>query len=194
MLNCPFWHLWKELVEPRALLLAELGRSLDQAVVDWALVFDQCRRQRVNSNLLVDHSGAEKFPARDFFEKVMVEQNRKTIAAFNVFLFELEEKNVTENDGLYFDIYRREPKKLQKSKISTVCQGLCDVIQSDQATLARCYSIYLHCKLKMDGMFACMGSLSQFKKRKLLDDASIQNAIKFLAVMQQESVEKIKIF
>ena len=57
----------KELVEPRALLLAELGRSLDVACPDWAIIFAKCRRQRVNSNLIVDHQGAATFPAAEFF-------------------------------------------------------------------------------------------------------------------------------
>ena len=107
------------MVEPRALLLAELGHALDRPNPEWLLIFEQCRRQRVNSNLIVDHGGADKFPAAEFFTQVMKQQTRKTIAAFNVFLFELEEKNVTEgNLGNYFT-HEIKPKRLKLSSKKT---------------------------------------------------------------------------
>ena len=37
---------------------------------------------------------------------VMEVKNRQSIAAFNVFLFELEAKDVTEEGGLYHEIYK----------------------------------------------------------------------------------------
>lgn len=46
-----------ETVEPRAMLLKQLESLLDAPKIDWLKMFKLCRRQRVNLNLLVDHSG-----------------------------------------------------------------------------------------------------------------------------------------
>ena len=137
-----------EIVEPRALLLKSIGKMLDESNPDWLKVFQLSRRQRVNSNLLVDHNGFMSFPAAKFFNQIMAEPNKQNIAAFNVFLFELEGLDVTSEGGLYYDIYRRSlpesPAATRIQKIQTVCKRLNDAIKADTVILKKCFSIYLH--------------------------------------------------
>ena len=137
-----------EIVEPRALLLKSIGKMLDETNPDWLKVFQLSRRQRVNSNLLVDHNGFMNFPAAKFFNQIMAEPNKQNIAAFNVFLFELEGLDVTSEGGLYYDIYRRSlsesPAATRIQKIQTVCKRLNDAIKADTVILKKCFSIYLH--------------------------------------------------
>ena len=137
-----------EIVEPRALLLKSIGKILDESNPDWLKVFQLSRRQRVNSNLLVDHNGFMSFPAAKFFNQIMAEPNKQNIAAFNVFLFELEGLDVTSEGGLYYDIYRRSlpesPAATRIQKIQTVCKRLNDAIKADTVILKKCFSIYLH--------------------------------------------------
>ena len=137
-----------EIVEPRALLLKSIGKMLDESNPDWLKVFQLSRRQRVNSNLLVDHNGFMSFPAAKFFNQIMAEPNKQNIAAFNVFLFELEGLDVTSEGGLYYDIYRRSlpesPAATRIKKIQTVCKRLNDAIKADTVILKKCFSIYLH--------------------------------------------------
>ena len=95
----------------------------------------------------VDHNGYKSFPVENFFNEVMASINKQSIASFNVFLFELEEKNVTQAGGLYGNIYQRilEAYASANEKIKAVCDGLCNAIMKNDL-IKSCYSIYLHCK------------------------------------------------
>ena len=140
-----------EIVEPRALLFDKLGKVLESEKIDWKLAFKMCRRQRVNLNLLVDHSGIDEFSTRDFYTALLPDfRDKNAVAAFNTFLFELEEQNCTLIGGLYSEVYHRDTPPSEKNKVTCVCSDLCQIMEEDELS-PHILSIYLHALLKLKG-------------------------------------------
>ena len=166
-------------------LAIKLGALLSGDKIDWKCIFKMCRRQRVNLNLLVDHSGVSRFPARLFFHSLLTSPDKNDVAAFHTFLVELEDQNCTRASGLYFDVYRR-PGDASESKVIPICEAICNEIELDAKTVSDYFSVYLHCLLKLNGMEKTFTRLSRLLKNdETLTKADLKNGIKFLAVMQQ---------
>ena len=171
-----------ETVEPRLLLFAKLAQILNAKSIDWKIAFKLCRRQRVNLNLLVDHNGVNNFSVTDFFDQLVSNGTKDEIAAFNTFLFELEDQNCTSKNGLYFDIYNRDEIS---PKVKIICNKISGLIESNPDRVSSQLSVYLHCQLKVNGMGKTLLALSHLLKKNIAED-QIKSGIKFLAVMQQE--------
>lgn len=109
-----------EAIQPRVLALCIIGRQLDAG--SYQRAFDAMRKQRINLNLLMDHTGAaflERVP--EFVRSV------RNVQWLNLFLSDLDEADVTVT--MYGSNYPgRSAATVPGGKVAEVCRRVREVV------------------------------------------------------------------
>lgn len=124
-----------ETIFPRALVLAEIRRSIDRK--EYKKAFMICRKQRVDMNILYDYSPEQLLSHVDLF----VEQIRK-VEHIDLFLSQLRDEDVSTT--MYKDTLptadaqrlesEHQAQKLEVGKVNKICDAFLSVLRMNVST------------------------------------------------------------
>ena len=169
-----------EVIYPRPLVISVVKHDLDHQNYKNALVL--MRKNRINMNLIHDHDSAKFFKNVDVFVKSL-----DSVEFINLFLGELQEEDVT--SFMYKQFY---PSRLVKpasilncsaSKVDRVCEAVLRELYNENSVKYFLCILTAYVKKSSPQIEKALCELKRMKKEKLLDDDSVNNALRHLHVM-----------